>query len=397
MKKTKKLIAIIFLLILYIYISYISLIPENIILLEGERLNFKNIFGIEKVETIKTVNDSSNISNIEFKLFGKIPLKNVNITTIDEIEVVPVGKIIGLKLYTHGVLVVGLSEIEDENNNIINSYKNSDIKEGDTILKVNNENIQDIENLKEVINKSNGKNIELTLLRNGSIVTTSIMPVKTGFGSYKLGFWVKDAATGVGTMTFYEPISKSFAALGHGITDSDTENLIHIETGELVTSRVISIQKGETENPGEIRGTILNQQTIGTVENNSAFGIYGKLNNLTSLNLDVSKKMKVALRDDIKVGDAKILCTIDNSNVAKEYSIQIEKIYKDNDYNNKSMLIRVTDKELLEKAGGIVRGLSGAPIIQNNKFVGAVTNVLVSNPQVGYGIFADLMIKEMRK
>ena len=107
--------------------------------------------------------------------------------------------------------------------------------------------------------------------------------------------------------------------------------------------------------------------------------------------------MKVALRDDIKVGDAKILCTIDNSNVAKEYSIQIEKIYKDNDYNNKSMLIRVTDKELLEKAGGIVRGLSGAPIIQNNKFVGAVTNVLVSNPQVGYGIFADLMIKEMRK
>ena len=205
-----------------------------------------------------------------------------------------------------------------------------------------------------------------------------------------------DAATGVGTLTFYEPISKYFAALGHGITDSDTESLINIEAGELVTSRVISIQKGKTENPGEIRGTILNQQTIGIVENNSKFGIYGKLNNFTSLNLDVSKKMKIALRDEIEIGNAKILCAIDNSNVAKEYSIEIEKIYKDNDYNNKSMLIRVTDDELIEKAGGIVRGLSGAPIIQNNKFVGAVTNVLVSNPEIGYGIFADLMIKEMK-
>ena len=396
MKKTKNLIIIIFLLLIYIYVDYLSLIPDNVILLEGEKINFKSLFGIQKVETIKTVNDNTNISNIEFKLFGKIPLKNVNITTIDEIEVVPVGKIIGLKLYTHGVLIVGLSEIEDENNNIVNSYSNSDIKEGDTILKANDEEIEDIESLKEIVNKSGGKKIQLTLYRNGDIVTSNITPIKIGASNYKLGFWVKDAATGVGTLTFYEPISKSFAALGHGITDSDTESLINIEAGELVTSRVISIQKGKTENPGEIRGTILNQQTIGIVENNSKFGIYGKLNNFTSLNLDVSKKMKIALRDEIEIGNAKILCAIDNSNVAKEYSIEIEKIYKDNDYNNKSMLIRVTDDELIDKAGGIVRGLSGAPIIQNNKFVGAVTNVLVSNPEIGYGIFADLMIKEMK-
>ena len=396
MKKIKNLIIIIFLLIIYIYTVYLSVIPPNIILLEGEKENIKNIFGIQKIKTARTINDSSNISNIEFKLFGKINLKSVNITTIDEIEVVPVGKIIGLKLYTNGVLIVGLSKIEDENNNLVKSYNEQDIKEGDTIVKVNDEEIEDIESLKEKINKSNGEKVTLTLVRNGSIVTSSILPIKTKNGNYKLGLWVKDAATGVGTMTFYEPISNYFAALGHGITDSDTENLINIDSGDLVTSRVISIQKGETENPGEIRGTILNQQTIGTVLNNSKFGIYGKLNNLTSLNIDVSKKIKIGLRDEIKVGDAKILCALDNSNVAQEYSIEIEKIYLDNNYNNKSMLLKVTDRKLLEKTGGIIRGLSGAPIIQNGKFIGAITNVLVSNPEVGYGIFADLMIKEMR-
>lgn len=190
---------------------------------------------------------------------------------------------------------------------------------------------------------------------------------------------------------------KNLRLFGHGITDNDTESLINIESGELVTSRVISVQKGEEEIPGEIKGTILNQQTIGNVSSNSSFGIYGKLNNLTSLNIDTSKKYKVALRDEINLGEAKILCAIDNSNVAKEYKIDIEKIYKDNDYNNKSMQIRVTDKELIEKTGGIIRGLSGAPIIQNNKFVGAITNVLVANPQIGYAIFGDLMVKEMQK
>ena len=196
-------------------------------------------------------------------------------------------------------------------------------------------------------------------------------------------------------MTFYEPNSQSFAVLGHGITDSDTDSLIQIDYGELVTSRVISIQKGKTESPGEIRGTILNQQKIGTVSKNTQFGLYGNLENLTSLNIDLSNKMKVASRDEIEVGKAKILCSIDSSNKAEEYDIEIEKLYTDNNYNNKSMLIRITDEELIQKTGGIIRGLSGAPIIQNGKFVGAITNVLVSNPEVGYGIFADLMIKEI--
>ena len=395
MKKFKNVITIIFLFILYIYVANISLIPKEIVLLEGEELNLKKMFGIQTVETAKTSNNNYNVSNLEVNMFGSIPLKDVKVTVIDDIEVVPIGKIIGLKLYTNGVLVVGMSEIEDCNNNLIKPYQNTDIKEGDTILKINENEIQDIDVLKEVVNKSEGENLKLTILRDGSILTSNITPVKTDDKEYKLGLWVKDAATGVGTMTYYEPNSKSFAVLGHGITDSDTNNLINIESGELVTSKVISIKKGEIENPGEIKGTILNQQTIGRVSKNTQFGIYGTLDNLTSLNIDTSKKMKVALRDEIRIGEAKIICSLDNSNKTKEYSIEIEKIYYDNDYNNKSMLIRVTDPELIDKTGGIIRGLSGAPIIQNGKFIGAVTNVLVSNPEIGYAIFGDLMVKEM--
>lgn len=397
MKRIKIIITIIFLFIIYLYSVNISFIPNSIVLLDGENFEFKCLPGITTSEVQETLNNNYNVSNMEFKLLGTIPLKNTNITRIENIEVVPIGKIIGLKLYTDGVLIVGKSEIEDIRSNLIKPYEKTDIQEGDTIISVNEEKIESIDKLKQVVNASKGRNLNITLLRNGTTFTSSIKPIQSKNKDYKLGLWVKDAATGVGTMTFYEPNSKSFAVLGHGITDSDTDTLINIDYGELVTSRVISIQKGKTENPGEIKGTILNQQKIGTVEKNTQFGIYGKIENLTSINVDSSKKVKVASRDEIKLGEAKILCSTDSSNKAEEYSIEIEKVYLDNDYNNKSMLIRITDEKLIEKTGGIIRGLSGAPILQNGKFIGAVTNVLVSNPEVGYGIFADLMIKELGK
>lgn len=395
MKKLNFILIIFILLIIYIYVSFITLIPDNIILLKGENLQVRSLPGIRFIYTASTSNNNINTNNAEITLFENIHLKNISITTMEDMEVVPVGKIIGLKLYTNGVLIVGMSEIEDKNNILNKPYENSDIEEGDTILKINEKEVENIDILKNIVNESKGENLELTLLRNGNVITTSIKPIETNDNNYKLGLWVKDAATGVGTMTFYEPSSNSFAVLGHGITDSDTDSLINIDSGELVTSRIISVKKGEIDNPGEIKGTIVNQQTIGSVTKNTQFGVYGVLNNFSELNIDTSKKVKVALRDEIKEGDAKILCALDNSNITKEYDIKIEKIYKDNEYNNKSMLIRVTDKELLNKTGGIIRGLSGAPIIQNEKFVGAITNVLVSNPEIGYAIFADLMIKQI--
>lgn len=396
MKRMKIVITILFLLIAYLYACNITLIPSQITLLKGEQYKLKTLYGIDVIETSSVALENENITKLNLNILGQT-VKEVSVNVIENTEVIPIGKIIGLKLYTNGVLIVGMSEIEDVNHKKERPFENLDIQEGDTILKVNDLEIQTIENLQKEINASKGENINLTLLKeDGSIETSNIKPVQVSNKEYKLGLWVKDAATGVGTLTYYEPTTKSFAALGHGITDNDTDSLINIESGNVVTSRVISIQKGEQGKPGEIRGSIINQPTIGTVYKNTDFGIYGELTNLSNLNIDYNKKIQIALRNEIKIGNAKMLCSVDGKET-KEYDIKIEKIYDSNNTNNKSMMIEVTDEELIEKTGGIIRGLSGAPIIQDGKFVGAVTNVLVNSPTKGYAIFADMMIKEMNK
>lgn len=394
MKKIKIVITILFLLIIYMYISNVTLIPKQIVLLEGENYKIRTLLGIDVIQTSAVVSENGNTSQVNLNMFGNT-VKQINVTRLENVEVIPVGKIIGLKLYTNGVLIVGMSEIENVNHQKERPYENLNIQEGDTILKVNDLEIQTIENLQKEINKSDGKNIDLTILKeDGTIETSNIKPVKVSNTEYKLGLWVKDAATGVGTLTYYEPNSKSFAALGHGITDSDTDKLIDIDSGNIVTSKIVSIQKGEQGKPGEIRGSIINQPTIGNVYKNTEFGIYGELTNLSNIKFNYSNKLKVALRDEIQEGNAKVLCSVDG-NETEEYDIKIEKIYKDNNEDNKSMLIEVTDKNLINKTGGIIRGLSGAPIIQNGKFIGAITNVLVNSPTKGYAIFGDIMIKNM--
>lgn len=395
MKNLKMIITLFILIIIYLYVANITLIPNQIILLENEDYKIKRFIGVDTIETVSTSTDNGNTLNVDVTLFGQ-KVKEVTIDTIENLEVVPIGKIIGLKLYTNGVLIVGMSEIENMENKLVSPFEGCNIQEGDTIVKVNETEIETIDNLKNVVNNSNGENVLLTLVRDGTIVTSNITPAQTESDEYKLGLWVKDAATGVGTITYYEKNTGNFAALGHGIVDSDTDKLIDIDSGEVVTSDVMAITKADINSPGEIRGTIINQKTIGEVQKNTKFGIYGILDNLASLNIDTTKAMPVALRSEIKVGDAKLLCSLDGKN-NQEYHIKIEKIYENNSYDNKSMLIRVTDKELIEKTGGIIRGLSGSPILQNGKFVGAVTNVLVSNPEIGYAIFGDMMIKEMRK
>ena len=396
MKVLRNILIIFLMLIIYAYFISIEFLPNEITLLSGEKYSIKTLYGIDTIATSKTGSSSSEKIDVDIQLFGKINLKTISVNILEEVEVVPIGKIIGLKLYTNGVLIVGMSEIENIENQLERPFENVDIREGDTIIKVNETEIDSIESLQNEVNNSKGESINLTLVRNGTILTSNIIPTQTEENEYKLGLWVRDAATGVGTVTYYEPESKQFAALGHGITDVDTNKLIDIESGQLVTSNIVSIKKGEAGSPGEIKGSILNQTTIGDVNKNSTFGIYGQLTNLTSLNIDTSNTVKVALRNEIKTGEAKVICNIDGRQT-KEYSINIDKIYLDNDSSNKSFIIRVTDKELIEKTGGIIRGLSGAPILQNGKFIGAITNVLVQNPQIGYGVFADLMIKEMKK
>ena len=320
----------------------------------------------------------------------------VDVNIIPKTKVIPVGSIAGVKLYTNGVLVVGMSEIEGKDNKKYKPYENTGISEGDTIIKIDDMQINSTDDLVNSVNKSNGQNIKINYIHNEESKECSITPIETSKKEYKIGLWVRDSAAGVGTVTFYEPETKTFGALGHGITDIDTNELINIASGEFITTKILNIAKGESGNPGKIQGTIDNQTKIGTISKNTKFGIYGKVDNLSTLQLDKNNEMEVALREEVEPGKAYILCSLDNTTPQK-YEIEIEKVFRDNNYDNKSMQIKVTDLRLIEKTGGIIQGMSGSPIIQNNKFVGAVTHVLVNNPQEGYGVFADIMLKKSKE
>lgn len=361
-----KIAIIIFLLIIYVYVVYLQSIPENIIIFEGENIKLKTMLGLkadltEKNKIVETIsnNKSSVIKEsgnrtLKLSLFENVFLKNVNVDVLPQKTVIPVGNIAGIKLYTSGVLVVGMSEVEGDDKKKYKPYENTGIEEGDTIISVNNNKIGTTQDLIEKVNSSNGNEVQIQYLHEEKTKQCSITPVKTGTKEYKLGLWVRDSAAGVGTVTFYEPSTQSFGALGHGITDIDTEKLIDISSGEFVTTKILNVVKGQNGNPGKIQGTVDNQKTIGTIYKNTEFGIYGKVNDLTSINIDKSKEVKMALRNEIKPGKATIMCSLENGKV-DEYEIEIEKVYRENNFNNKSMLLKVTDSRLIEQAGGIIQ------------------------------------------
>ena len=401
MKILKKFLIILFILIIYIYVCNISMLPNNIILMQGEALNLNTILGIN-IKNTNVVTASSNLNNsivedtgkmeLKLNLFNLFPVKDVTVNVIPKTTVVPLGKAIGMRLYTEGVLVVGMSEIEGQK-----PYENSGIETGDKIIEINNVEINNTDELIQCVNNSNGNNVEIKYINDkNEEEVANILPAKTSNNEYKLGLWVRDAAAGVGTITFYEPSTGKFGALGHGINDVDTYELIDIANGELVNTNIIDIVKGEKGSPGEIRGIIEGERTIGSISKNTSFGVYGNMLDTSRLNINKNNELEVANRSEIKLGKAEIMCELENGKV-ENYEIEIQKIFLENNSDNKSMLIKVTDEELIEKTGGIIQGMSGAPIIQNGKFVGAVTHVLVNDPKMGYAVFGDLMIKQMRE
>ena len=358
MKKIKRAILIFLLLIILAYTTNITAIPNSVIIFQGEELNLGTTFGLylkEKEE--KTVQTSSTIDNknvlskktVTISIFNLFDIKDLEINTIPETTVIPLGNLVGLKLYTNGVLVVGKSEINGQK-----PYANTGIEEGDIIVEINQKEITCTSDLIETVNDSNGQDLRIKYVRDGIEYTANMEAIRAEDNKYKIGLWVRDGAAGIGTITYYEPSNQNFAALGHGIVDIDTEKLIKISSGEVVTTRMSSIVKGKEGIPGEIRGSIINSQTIGTVGQNTEFGIYGKVTNTSQFNLDNLEELQVAKRNKIKQGEAKILLAIEGGE-RKEYNIEITKIYKNNNSNNKSMLIKVTDQELLNLTGGIIQ------------------------------------------
>ncbi|MEG0872806.1 MAG: SpoIVB peptidase [Clostridia bacterium] len=289
------------------------------------------------------------------------------------------GDVVGIKLLATGVLVMGVDRPE------------ALLQIGDIILKVNGEKIETSLELINHAKVSNGKALDLEINRFGKIFNISISPIKDSINNeYKMGLWVKDSSAGVGTVTFYDKKTNRFAALGHGVTETKENYILPISTGGITRTSIYSIKKGIAKIPGELKGTITNE-TVGQIVGNTEKGIYG---NITKNDFyKNSKSIAISPKSKIKEGKAVIFCTLDE-NTIKDYEIEIEKVILTST-GNKNMIIHITDKELINKTGGIIQGMSGSPIVQDGKLIGAVTHVFLNDPTKGYGVFIENMIDDM--
>ncbi len=389
-KKFLKIFAVVTpILVLFLYISSVFInIPEVIFLRDGSNLKLNK--GIISY-TLNKIYD--NISEYNVELLG-FKIKTIEVMAIPkEIKLYPGGNVVGIKLQTNGPLVVGFSEIENSEQKPYSPSKESGINLGDVILDVNGTEINSSEFLAETLNSlKSDDEIDIKVERDGKTMNKKVKPIKGNDGKNKIGLWVRDSTAGIGTVTFVDPETGLYGALGHPITDVDTGDIIKISKGNIVNSSIVNVKRGEKGNPGELKGVFINDDTtLGNVMYNTKYGIFGEY----SLENFSGEKLSIGLKDEIQEGPAQIISTIDNGE-PKMYDVVIEKLLQQDNPSSKSMIIKVTDEELLEKTGGIVQGMSGSPIIQNNKLVGAVTHVLVNKPDTGYGIYIEWMLKESK-
>lgn len=320
------------------------------------------------------------------KLFGVLPAKNIKSTVSSDFCVVPCGDVFGVKFFTKGVVITDMSDVES-NEGIICPAKKAGLKTGDVITKIDGKEINTVEQMGKAVSDYNKGTMTVEFNRDEKNYKAKLLPVKSSSdGNYKAGMWVRDSTAGIGTVTFYDPEDKSFAGLGHGIYDADTQLLLPLLKGAVVDISVTDIVKGRNGFPGEIKGSFSDIKT-GSLSGNTVSGVFGFLNKAPQT---VYEKMPCALKNEVKTGNATILCNVDGKGVC-EYDIKIAKIYTGEE-PTKNFVIEVCDDRLLAKTGGIVRGMSGSPIIQNGKLVGAVTHVLVSDSKKGYGIFIENML-----
>lgn len=323
------------------------------------------------------------------RLLGIIPFKNIKVTPAESSSVYVSGDTVGIYMETEGVLIIDTGEILSKNGETQEPAKNI-LKPGDYIVAFNEEKISGKKELMEDLRYTDGEEVTLDVVRDGETVPVSITPVQDAAGDYKLGIWVRDNTQGIGTITFIDSQGR-YGALGHGISDVDTGELLAISAGALYQAEILGIQKGSSGSPGELAGMIRYEpeRIIGSIQRNTKNGIYGKYSGETEeLFL---RKMEVAYKQELETGPASILCCADGT--VKEYEAEITRIDMNHEDTNKSFVIRVTDPGLLELTGGIVQGMSGSPVIQNGKFAGAVTHVFVRDSASGYGIFAETMLE----
>lgn len=304
-------------------------------------------------------------------------------------SVIPIGKAVGIKLFSDGVLVVGLSAV-DTDDGACYPGRDCGLKEGDIITHINGDEVDTIEEVQSLVAGGNGEPLSIQAVRGQRQLQLTASAAENRQGDYQLGVWLRDSMAGIGTLTFYDPESGTFAALGHGINDVDTSMLMPLESGSIMPASVSNVKKGASGDPGELHGQFDLTRDLGTLYANTSLGIFGRM---PQENLEIQQTpVPVATRDQVQTGPATILSNIRGDQV-EEFDIQITRVCPSDD-SNRSLLIQVTDPELLEATGGIVQGMSGSPILQNGRIVGAVTHVLINDPTRGYGVLAEQMLRQ---
>ncbi len=399
------------------YIKVILTVPGDMVLIEGEeysynidslfpisikadtegilRINGRNFespykhVGISKPVSLSSDKDGSLKLNVKF--FGVLPVKTVNVDVVSNKNLIACGNTVGVKLKLDGILVIGISDVLSNDQKIV-PVRNTGIKPGNVITRINDENVVSIEDLVDVIENNGGKPLKINFRSGNVIQEAMVSPVKSSEDDkYHIGLWVRDSTAGIGTLTFYDEKTGRFGALGHGITDIDTGTLMAVKSGEILESNILGVKMGKSGIPGELKGIFTEGTKLGTIQTNTEIGIYGKLDKLAVQRIE-GKVYPVGVRAEITEGPATILSNIDGKKI-EEFCILVQRVSRQNLNGSKGMIIKITDERLLNTTGGIVQGMSGSPIIQNGKIIGAVTHVLVNDPTRGYGIFIEAMLR----
>ncbi|CAG7612311.1 SpoIVB peptidase [Paenibacillus solanacearum] len=335
-------------------------------------------------------------AEMKLKLFGKIPLKTVKVNVVPDLKIIPGGQTIGVKLKSAGIMVVGHHLVAVSDDKKISPGEEAKVQLGDLIMKMNGTPVNDVSKVADLVKAAgeSKKPIVLTVVRNNETIEIPITPAyDVTDKAYRLGLYIRDSAAGVGTLTFYAPDQGVYGALGHVITDMDTQTPIIVGDGEIVHSNVTSISKSQNGEPGEKRAQFSKEsKAIGNIEKNTQFGIFGKMFNAPDHAL-INKALPVAFAEDVKEGPAQIYTVVNGQKVEK-FDIEVVHVAKQDYPATKGMVIKITDPRLLDKTGGIVQGMSGSPIVQNDKVIGAVTHVFVNDPTSGYGCFIEWMLQD---
>ncbi len=400
MAKKKKILLI---LVLFIFISTAVFFPYEIFSLyrdnmyvtldELESMLSDNFFVCSRVSNVSAgTEEDFNEYIINYKLFNLFNIKKLKVNVIEPDRYFAGGDSLGFSLQSKGVVLIGGNYIIS-NNGIERPFEDSKLKSGDIIIKIDDYDIETAEDISDILKTHKGGELKLTVKRGEEIIVTNILPaLDTLTNSYKLGLWVKEDAVGIGTLTFVNVTTKRFGSLGHSICDTETGNIIDISGGNIYEGKILGVKKGKSGTAGELMGTFNKDHVIGSIDKNCEYGVYGYFNDTTEV---VEGKTSISLGGRISAtpGKAKILSCIDGENI-EEFDIEIIKTNFQSTCNEKSMVIRVTDKDLIARTGGIVQGMSGSPIIQNDKLVGAVTHVFVNDATKGFGIYIDWMLEQ---